>query len=112
MKLRYTPEAIADIREIKTYIHDSLHNPNAAKRISKMILDHCAQLKVFPKMGVDLGSVLGVETDIRMLVRENYVAIYRCDHDMVSVSRVFNAKQDFLRLLFGADAFDRLNETE
>lgn len=106
MKLRYTPEAIADLQEIKTYIRDELHNPSAAKRISKMILDNCARLKTFPNMGVSLGPILGIETDLQMLVCENYAAVYRCEHDVISVSRVFHTRQDFMRLLFGADIFD------
>ena len=51
MRLRYTPEAISDIRSIKAYIRDQLHNPRAAARIGTMILDHCAALKTFPELG-------------------------------------------------------------
>ncbi len=44
MKLRYTPAAITDLREIQTYIKTTLHNPTAFLRITKMILDACASL--------------------------------------------------------------------
>ena len=32
MKLRYTPETISDLQEIKRYIKNNLHNPTAALR--------------------------------------------------------------------------------
>ena len=68
MKLRYTPEALCDLQEIKRYIKSELHNPTAANRITKAILDGCGQLKQFPKMGVSIGAKTGYETDLRMLV--------------------------------------------
>ena len=68
MKLRYTPESLCDLQEIKRYIKSELHNPPAASRITKAILDGCAQLKQFPKMGVSIGAKTGYETDLRMLV--------------------------------------------
>ena len=74
MKLRYTPESLCDLQEIKRYIKSELHNPTAASRITKAILDGCAQLKQFPKMGVSIGAKTGYETDLRMLVVESYIA--------------------------------------
>ena len=65
MKLRYTPETLCDLQEIKRYIKSELHNPTAASRITKAILDGCAQLKQFPKMGVSIGARTGYETDLR-----------------------------------------------
>ena len=77
MKLRYTPESLCDLQEIKRYIKSELHNPTAASRITKAILDGCAQLKQFPKMGVSIGAKTGYETDLRMLVVESYTALKR-----------------------------------
>lgn len=66
MKLRYTPEALRDLQEIKRYIKSEIHNPTAANRITKAILDGCAQLKQFPEMGVSIGAKTGYETDLRI----------------------------------------------
>ena len=41
MKLKYTPEAIRDLQETKTYISKVLHNPKAAERITRSILNLC-----------------------------------------------------------------------
>ena len=101
MKLRYTPEALRDLQEIKRYIKSELHNPTAASRITKAILDGCAQLKQFPEMGVSIGAKTGYETDLRMLVVESYIALYRIETEVVSVGRIINARQDYIHILFG-----------
>ena len=100
MKLRYTPEAISDLQSIKQYIKSTLRNPTAATRIAKMILDSCASLKSFPESGSSISAMTGYETDLRMLVCENYIALYRIDDDIVSVARIIHAKQDYMRILF------------
>ena len=100
MKLRYTPEAISDLQSIKQYIKSTLRNPTAAARITKMILDNCASLKSFPESGSSISAMTGYETDIRMLICENYIALYRIDDDIVSIARIIHAKQDYIRILF------------
>lgn len=103
MKLKYTPEAISDIQEIQRYIKNTFHNPAAAKRISKMILGACSSLKAFPESGVSIESKTGFQTDLRMLICEKWIAVYRIEgsSDMVSVSRVIDGRQDYMRILFG-----------
>lgn len=103
MKLRYTPEAISDLQEIKCYIKNTLHNPTAALRMSKAILAACSSLKLFPKMGMSIESKAGFETDLRMLTCENWVAVYRIKDEsgMISVARIMDARQDYMRILFG-----------
>lgn len=100
MKLRYTPEAISDLQSIKQYIKSTLRNPTAATRIAKMILDRCSLLKSSPESGASISALTGYETDLRMLVCENYLALYRIDDDIVSVARIIHAKQDYMRILF------------
>lgn len=103
MKLRYTPEAVSDLQEIKRYIKNTLHNPTAALRISKAILAACSSLKSFPKMGMSIKSKTGFETDLRMLICESWVAVYRIEDEsgMISVARIMDARQDYMRILFG-----------
>lgn len=100
MKLRYTPEAISDLQSIKQYIASTLRNPSAANRIAKMILDQCALLKKFPRSGNALSDITAYETDLRMLVCENYIVLYRVDPELISIARIINAKQDYMRFLF------------
>ena len=103
MRLNYTPEAISDIQEIRRYIGHTLRNPTAAARISKAILDACSSLKAFPKMGVSIEGRIGFKTDLRMLACENWIAVYRIepDSDVVSIARIIDGRQDYMRILFG-----------
>lgn len=103
MKLEYTPEAIQDLLECRDYIGKNLHNPKAAARITKRILDTCASLKQFPEMGVSVEAKTGFETSLRMLSCENQIAFYYVDtdNDTVSIARIIDGRQDYIRLLFG-----------
>ena len=56
MKLRYTPEAISDLQETKSYISKVLRNPKAAARITNSILKQCEQLKEHPNMGMSISA--------------------------------------------------------
>ena len=52
-------------------------------------------------MGVSIGAKTSYETDLRMLVVESYIALYRIETEVVSVGRIINARQDYIRILFG-----------
>lgn len=103
MRLRYTPEAIRDLQEASRYICEVLHNPAAAVRIKKKVLDQCSSLKQFPELGVCLEAMTEYQTDLRLLVSGNYMVLYRIEQDTVSVARILHAKQDYLRFLLPED---------
>lgn len=100
MRLQYTPQAIIDLQEIQTYIRHDFQNPQAAARISRTILDTCLMLKDHPKTGFSLQDKTGRETDFRYLAIENYLAFYRIKDSVVSVTRILDGRQDYLRVLF------------
>lgn len=100
MRLQYTPQVIDDMKEIQSYIQHNLQNPQAAMRISKKILDTCAMLKDYPQSGASLQSKIDRETDSRYLIFENYLASYRVTGSVISVIRVLDGRQDYLRVLF------------
>lgn len=103
MNLNYTPEAISDLQEIKRYIKNTLRNPTAAMRISKAILAACSSLKSFPRTGISIETKTGFETDLRILVCENWIAVYRIEDESgtISVARIVDARQDYMHILFG-----------
>lgn len=74
-------------------------NPSAAMRITKMILNQCSSLKRFPRAGAELSALTGYETELRLLICENYIALYRIDTSTVSVARIIHARQDYMRIL-------------
>ena len=51
MNLHSTPQAHADLLEIRRYVSSELHNATAAQRIARAILASCSNLKCFPQMG-------------------------------------------------------------
>ena len=101
MKLRYTPAAIADLQEIQSYISGTLHNPMAADRIVKSILENCGYLKAHPALGMSLSEKTGENTDLRYLLCGQYLALYRVEDGFISVARILNGRTDYMRILFG-----------
>ena len=73
MKLRYTPAAIADLEEIKSYIADTLLNPDAAANLMASIAAACALLKDQPLLGPELRHKLHREIDERFLIHKKYM---------------------------------------
>ena len=80
-ELRLSPEAQADLEEIKAYIAEELENPALA--------------------GAPLSSVADVESDYRFLVSGNYMVFYRAYGNTVYVDRVLYGRRDYMRVLFG-----------
>ena len=100
MKLKYTPEAISDSQETKQYISKVLHNPKAGERILKRILDTCGQLKSYPKLGMPLNAKTETETDLRCLICDNHIAIYRVEGDWIMIIRILDGRTDYMRMIF------------
>lgn len=100
MRLQYTPQAIEDMKELQSYIQHNLQSPQAAVRISKKILDTCSMLQAHSKPVISLQSKIDREPDCRYLIIENCLAFYRITNSVISVVRVLDGRQDYLRLLF------------
>ncbi len=98
--LVFTPDAIEDLEEIKDYISLVLKNPVSANKIVNGILDEIERLSESPELGVNFVSKVGFPTDLRYLVVEKYIVVYRNEEDRVSVIHVFYGKRNYLKLLF------------
>ena len=96
MKLRYTPQAMADLQEIDDYISNRLMNPDAAKRIIAAIAQDASRLKNNPSLGFELSRKTGREIKGRGLVSGKYLLIYDVD-ECVSILRILDTRVDFLR---------------
>ena len=97
MKLRYTPEALSDLAEIKQYIEKDLGSPIAAKNIIRSITVSCRILKEQPRLGMVLSSLIGRETDYRYLASGKYIIFYRIEGGSISIYRGINARTDYIR---------------
>ena len=93
MNLRFTPQAHADLLEIRRYISAELHNETAAQRIARAILSSCSNLKCFPQMGIALSEKINVQTAIRYIVSEKHLIFYTVDEGYISIMRFWTAEQ-------------------
>lgn len=100
-KLKITPAAASDLAEINAYISTQLHNPQAARRIVKIIAHDLQLLQQNPHLGFSVSAKIGRETNLRALLSGNYFLFYRIENETIQVSRVLDGRQDYLRVLFG-----------
>lgn len=100
-ELHLSPEAQADLEEIKVYIAEELENPKAALATVGRITKALRILRTHAFAGAPLSSVADVESDCRFLVSGNYLAFYRAYGNTVYVDRILYGRRDYLRILFG-----------
>ena len=98
-KLFISPEAGRDLSEIRRYLAKELNNPGFARKIVYAILESIKSLE----QGPSVEALTGFKTDLRMLLCGNHIALYKIEHSTVYISRIVDARQDYLRVLFGDD---------
>ena len=97
----FSPEAIKDLEETKTYITEELCNEQAAVKIVSKILKDIRMLSEFPESAPLLSSIVDFDTNYRFLVCGNYIAFYRLGENEVRVVRILYARRNFMQILFG-----------
>ena len=107
-KIRLSPLALSDLKEIKEYITDELCNPIAANRIVTEIIKDYSLLETSPKLGPSLSSIVHIDTDYRFLVSVKYIIFYKEDDEYVSIYRILYGARDYIKILFS----DKLTEDE
>ena len=105
-KLKISPEAKDDLVEIKSYISQDLCNQQAAENLVSKIINKISGLSDHPGIGAPLSSVVDINTDYRFLVCTNYLIFYRCEDEIVFVSRILYGRRDYTRILFGDLSMD------
>lgn len=111
MIIRYAPKALQDLQGIKESILDRFDSEIIADRVLRNITTSINDLAAFPYKGVELKTVIKMETDYRYLFREKNYVFYRIGNEEVSIIRVLNEKQDYMRILFGiSDVEDEFGE--
>ncbi len=91
MKVRYSPEAVGDLRRLREFIE--VKNPRAAKKTAATILKGIAQLKAFPTLGTKVERAPNPEA-VRDLVVGNYLARYLVHETEIYVLRIWHHKED------------------
>ena len=100
-KINFTPDALSDLKEIKSYITDELCSEQSAINTVGMITKRIRQLSDFPESGAPLSSIISVEVPYRFLVCGNYTAFYKVEGDIVHIIRVLYGRRNFMQILFG-----------
>ena len=100
MKIRVTPAALNDLKDIKSYIEKDLLNPTAANNVIKRIIDDYSCLEDSPYMGLLLSAKVPFDTDYRFIVSGSYLVSYKVDGDYVSIYRILYGRRDYLRIIF------------
>ncbi len=100
MKIRVTPAALNDLKDIKSYIENDLSNPIAASNVIKRIIDDYSRLEFLPHMGPSLSAKVPFDTDYRFNVSGNYLIFYKADEKHVSIYRILYGRRDYLKIIF------------
>ena len=100
VEILFSPDALEDLQEIKSYIAYDLQNETAAENTVRTIIDRIQRLIDFPDMGAPLSSVAQTQSDYRYLICGSYTAFYRHEEDTVYIIRVLYGRRDYLRVLF------------
>jgi toxin ParE1/3/4 len=58
------------------------------------------ELKISPEAKDDLAD-LDMQTDYRFLVCDSYLIFYRCEDEVVFVSRILYGRRNYTHILFG-----------
>lgn len=91
MEVRWSFIAADDLERICAWIERD--NPEAARRVAKIIYDGCGQLKDFP----NLGRISNRMSGRRELIFPPlpYIAVYQIKEKVVEISRIFHGAQDW-----------------
>lgn len=106
-KVLFSPEAAKDLAEIKQYISKELKNPAAAKKTVQTITKELRTLSRFPEAGPSVEALTGYTTNLRFFICGKHIALYRIEDKTVYIARVVDPRQDYLRILFGDDFWER-----
>ncbi len=99
--IKFTPDALEDMKGIKAYITKELDSETAAINTVEGIIKRIRRLADFPRMAAPLGSVIGLEVPYRFLVCGNYTTFYKVEGDRVYIIRVLYGRRNFMQILFG-----------
>ena len=91
MNVRYSREAVNDLRRLREFIE--VKNSRAAKKAASTILKGIAQLKDFPLLGTKVDRAPNPEA-VRDLVIGNYLARYLVHETELYVLRIWHQKED------------------
>lgn len=104
MKIRYSPSARDDLRQLKAYLTMQFGAVVAAKSVAKIISD-ISTLKRHRSLARALSDKVGRETPYLYLLCGKYsIAILSEDANLYSVVRILDGRTDYVKTIFGDDS--------
>lgn len=91
MNVRYSREAVYDLRRLRGFIEDK--NPRAAEKVASVILKGIAQLKEFPLLGTRVERAPDPEA-VRDLVIGKYLARYLVHETEIYILCIWHHRED------------------
>jgi addiction module RelE/StbE family toxin len=98
-QIRFTPQAVADLEEIKRDISSDLLNPQAATALLAHIFEKIRTLSTMPQTGARVRTEIPSLKAYRFIPCKNYLVFYRTEEKYVSIIRILYARRDYLGLL-------------
>lgn len=102
-KIKYSPEALNDLREIQKLLIENWGDEVASK-IIKRLFTQVNRLVMFPLSGVNLGKLIDVSTDYRYIFTEKNYIFYHVHDGEIRIVRILNERQNYLQHLFELDS--------
>lgn len=99
-ELRYSPNAVEKLREIKKSVAIRF-GAQTAEAVIKKMTKSLRELQQFPEKGSSVENMLGIPCDYRMLYVQHNYAFYRVEADTVWITDIYNEREDFMWQLFG-----------
>lgn len=92
-RIRYTKQSRADLIDI--WLRLAVRDEATANRVLDAITGRCSQLADFPELGRTRSEI---SKDVRALVIERWLVLYRVEGSLVQVVRVVDAVRDLTAL--------------
>lgn len=101
MRIVYSPQARADLQEVRQYIAENLQNPQAAQKLTDRIVRSAHLLAQQPNLGIGLREKVNRDTDYRCLICGNYGVFYLpFEDEEIRIVRILDLRTDYMCILF------------
>jgi plasmid stabilization system protein ParE len=91
MKLVYSPQAVADLGRLRSFIAEK--DPASAARIAQEIIARIEHIRAFPGIGRNVKSTPELDS-VRDAVFGSYIVRYAATNDAVIVLRIWHHYED------------------
>ena len=98
-ELKYLPLALKDLREITSYIAETIKVPEAALNLLDALDKSISRHKQFPFSCRVYQLNEPVETEYRMLFVKNYMVFYVVIEHIIEIHRIIYAKMSYNKIV-------------